>query len=231
MKLRWDHPLWRGQAPILVRRLIQAYLRTCPSELVATPAIKQLIASGPPVIFTTWHCHLLSPLFIADRYRGGQLPMVLMASPSRDGEFIAAVARGLGFMVFLGSRRKGGVQALRQMAPWYRRGYSCGMIADGSRGPARVAQPGVLYLARETQGVILPVAVAARRKLTFDTWDRFELPLPFGRLAVLVGEPLRVGREDRGPALEPKRLALETRLNRLFLESQSYYLAGEKYFP
>ena len=106
--------------------------------------------------------------------------MVLMASPSRDGEFIAQVARGLGFIVFLGSRRKGGVQTLRQMGDWFRRGYSCGLIADGSRGPARVAQKGPLYLARETQGAILPVAVAARRKLTFDTWDRFELPLPLG---------------------------------------------------
>jgi lysophospholipid acyltransferase (LPLAT)-like uncharacterized protein len=93
-----------------------------------------------------------------------------------------------------------------------------------------VAQKGPLYLARETQGAILPVAVAARRKLTFDTWDRFELPLPLGPRALLVGEPLQVWPEDRGPALEPKRLELETRLNRLFFESQSYYLAGEKYF-
>ncbi len=226
MKLRWDHPLWRRRAPVLAQRLVQAYLRTCPSELVAAPEVKQLIASGPPVIFTTWHGHLLSPLFIARRYRGSQLPMVLMASPSRDGEFIAEVARGLGFIVLLGSRRKGGVQTLRRMAAWFRRGYSCGMIADGSRGPARVAQKGPLYLARETQAAILPVAVAARHKLTFNTWDRFELPLPLSRLAVLVGEPLRVGPEDRGPALEQSRLELEARLNRLFLQSQSYYLPG-----
>ena len=152
--------------------------------------------------------------------------MVLMASPSRDGEFIAQVARGLGFIVLSGSRRKGGVQTLRRMGDWFRRGYSCGLIADGSRGPARVAQKGPLYLARETQGAILPVAVAARRKLTFDTWDRFELPLPLGALALLVGDPLRVWPEDRGPALEHKRLELESRLNRLFHQSQSYYSAG-----
>ena len=133
-------------------------------------------------------------------------------------------------MTASGSRRKGGVQALQQMAGYYRRGYSCGLIADGSRGPARVAQKGPLYLARETQAAILPVAVAARRKLTFDTWDRFELPLPLGRIAILVGDPLRVWPEERGPALEQKRLELEDRLNRLFLRSQSYYLAGENFF-
>jgi lysophospholipid acyltransferase (LPLAT)-like uncharacterized protein len=228
MKLRFDHPLWQRCAPALARRLVQAYLLTCPWELVATPEVKQFIASGPPVIFTAWHCHLLSPLFYAHQYREVQPPMVLMASPSRDGEFIAEMARGLGFMVFSGSRRKGGVQALRQMATWFNRGHCCGMIADGSRGPARVAQKGVLYLARETQGPIIPLGVAARRKVTFDTWDRFELPLPFSRLALLVGEPLRVRPNDRGPALESRRLELEARLNQLFLRSQSYYPAGKK---
>ena len=74
------------------------------------------------------------------------------------------------------------------------------------------------------------MAVAARRQLTFDTWDRFELPLPFGRLALLAGEPLRVWPEDRGPALEDKRLELESRLNRLFRRSQSYYPAEGKIF-
>jgi lysophospholipid acyltransferase (LPLAT)-like uncharacterized protein len=230
MKLRWDHPWWHRQAPTLARRLVQAYLRTCPCELVAAPEVARVMALGPPVIYTTWHCHLLGPLFTARQFRGSQPPMVLMASPSRDGEFIAQVARGLGFIALLGSRRKGGVQTLHQMAAWFRRGYSCGMIADGSRGPARVAQPGPLYLARETQGAILPVAVAASRKLTFDTWDRFELPLPFSRLALLVGDPLQVRPEDRGPALERRRLELEARLNHLFTQSQSYFLPREKFF-
>ena len=96
MKLRFDHPLWQRCAPALARRLVQAYLLTCPCELVATPEVEKLIVSGPPVIFTTWHCHLLSPLFFAHRYRGTQPAMVLMASPSRDGEFIAAGGPGSG---------------------------------------------------------------------------------------------------------------------------------------
>jgi lysophospholipid acyltransferase (LPLAT)-like uncharacterized protein len=224
MKILLSHPLWRSRAPALARRLVQAYLLTCPCEVVLTRKVEKLIISKSPVIYTTWHCHLLSPLFYARRYQESLLPMVMMASPSRDGEFIAEVARGLGFIVLPGSRRKGGVQTLRQMAAWFNRGLSCGLIADGSRGPARVAQKGILYLARETQGPIIPLAVAARRKVTFNSWDRFELPLPFSRLALLVGEPLLVRPDDRGPALEARRLELESRLNRLFLRSQSYYL-------
>jgi lysophospholipid acyltransferase (LPLAT)-like uncharacterized protein len=223
MKLRWDHPLWRRLAPALARNLARAYLRTCPADLQIDSQVKNLVLSGRPVIYTVWHCHLLYPLYYIRRHYP-QLPsMVVMASPSKDGEFIGEVARGLGFTVSFGSRRKGGVQALQQMADYFRRGYSCGLIADGSRGPARVAQKGPLYLARLTQAPIIPVAVASSRKITFNTWDRFELPLPFSRLAVLVGAPLQVLPSDRGPLLEGRRRELNTRLNLLFDQSQQYF--------
>jgi lysophospholipid acyltransferase (LPLAT)-like uncharacterized protein len=223
MKIRLDHPFWQRRAPVLARRLVQVYLRTCATTPVGSQASLDLVQAGAPVIFTTWHCHLLCPLFYAHRYYADAPPLVLMASPSRDGEFIAEVTRGLGFIVCSGSRLKGGVKALKEIAAYVRRGHSCGLVADGSRPPARVAQKGLLYLARETQAPIIPLAVAARHKITFNTWDRFEFPLPFSRLAVLVGEPLSVSPQDRGPALEHRRLDLETRLNGLFQQSQTFF--------
>ena len=78
-------------------------------------------------------------------------------------------------------------------------------------------------LARLTGAPIIPLAVAAHRKATFNTWDRFELPLPFSRLAVLVGEPLYIRPTDRGNLLEDRRRMLETRLNLLFEKSQKYF--------
>ncbi|MGB7912880.1 MAG: lysophospholipid acyltransferase family protein [Desulfobaccales bacterium] len=223
MKLRWDHPLTRRRLPALARILVQAYLRTCPVELVIDPGLKERLLSGQQALYTTWHCHLLFPLFYVRHYEGQLSPLVLMASPSRDGEFIAEVARGLGFAISSGSRRKGGVQALQQMAGYYRRGYSCGLIADGSRGPARVAQNGPLYLARITNGPIVPLAVAASRRKIFQTWDRFVLPLPFSRLVLMVGEPLNVPPEARGAALEALRQELEARLNGLFHQAVHYF--------
>jgi lysophospholipid acyltransferase (LPLAT)-like uncharacterized protein len=223
MRLRLDHPLWQRWAPVLARTLMQIYLRTCSAEAVGSPAAINLLRTGTPVLFAVWHCHLLIPLYYAHHYYAQAPPLVVMASPSRDGEFIAEVARGLGFIVCPGSRRKGGVQALQRMAAYVRRGHSCGLAADGSRGPARVAQKGILYLARETRAPIIPLAVAARRKITFRTWDRFELPLPCSRLVLLAGEPLVVRPADRGPALELHRLDLEDRLNGLFRHSQAFF--------
>ncbi|MFZ5452766.1 MAG: lysophospholipid acyltransferase family protein [Thermodesulfobacteriota bacterium] len=219
MKLRWDHPLWRRLAPALA----QAYLRTCPATTQIGTEVHKLMLSGRPLIYTLWHCQLLYPLYYVRRYYLQLPPLVVMASPSRDGEFIGEVARRLGFKVCFGSRRKGGVQALHRLADFFRQGYSCGLIADGSRGPARVAQKGPLYLARVTGAPLIPLAVAAKRKATFNTWDRFELPLPFSRLAVLFGEPLQVLSTDRGKLLEERRRMLETRLNLLYDQSQKYF--------
>ncbi len=223
MKLRLDHPAWRRLAPKLVKILVKTYLRTCPQEVSADPEALALVDGGKPVLFTTWHCHILSPLVYLHHNYSRLPPMALMASPSADGEFIADIARGLGFVVYSGSRRKGGVQALQAIAAYMRQGHSGGIIADGSRGPARVAQKGVLFLAREAQAPIIPVGVAASRKLTFNTWDRFEWPWPFSRLAFLCEKPLWVPPDRRGPALEPLRQELESRLNRLFSLSQHYF--------
>lgn len=223
MKLRFEHPAWRRLAPPLTRTLVKIWLKTCPQEEQADPESLDLVRAGEPVLFTTWHCHLLSPLFFCHRYYQHSRPLVLMASPSRDGEFIADVARRLGFIVCPGSRRKGGAQTLVHMVSYFAQGHSGGLVADGSRGPARIAQKGVLFLAREAGVPIIPLGVAASRKLTLDTWDRFEMPLPFARIAILAGAPLRVPPQVRGPALETLRLELEARLNRLFELSQSYF--------
>ncbi len=223
MKFRWQNSWWGRRLPGLARRLVQVYLHTCSTELVIAPAAREIIFAGRPVLYTSWHCHLLFPLFYSRNYSAQLPPVVLMASPSRDGEFIAEVARGLGFTVCLGSRRKGGVQALQQRAAFHGQGYSCGLIADGSRGPARVAQNGPLYLARLTGAPLIPLAVAASRKKIFRTWDRFVLPLPFSRLALLVGEPLAVPSPARGPALETLRQELEDRLNALFHQTEAHF--------
>jgi lysophospholipid acyltransferase (LPLAT)-like uncharacterized protein len=41
---------------------------------------------------------------------------------------------------------------------------------------------------------ILPISVAASHTWRFRTWDQFELPLPFSRVAIAYGEPVRIPR-------------------------------------
>lgn len=215
MKLRLEHPWFRRGAPVLIRGLCRLLMATCSHRVEAHPEARRWVDSGAPFIFTAWHCHLLSTIFAWPRLVPSARPPVLMASPSRDGEFIAEVARGLGFVVLAGSRLKGGLQTLRTLSEYLQQGHPVGLIADGSRGPARRVQKGVPFLAREAQVPIIPVAAQASRKITLNTWDRFEIPWPGCRLVYAAGPPLWVPATARAPELEEKRQALEDSLARL----------------
>jgi lysophospholipid acyltransferase (LPLAT)-like uncharacterized protein len=82
-------------------------------------------------------------------------------------------------------------------------GHTVVVSCDGPFGPYRVAKPGVLLVARESGVPIQPWAIAIRPTIRLRRrWDRHLLPLPFARMRVEEGEPIRVGaREPLRPLL------------------------------
>lgn len=223
MKLPLDHPAWLRWGPVLAGKLVRMLFRSCRAQFHMHPEAEPLMRSRTPVLYAIWHCHLLATLYYFPRYIYTRIPPVLMASPHRDGALVGLVAQRLGYVFCPGSRYKGGFQALKNMTAYLQQGHSAGLAADGSRGPAHVVQKGILYMAREARVPILPLAVASSWKKVFNTWDRFELPLPASRIALLVERPLYIRPADRGAALEQRRLELEADLNRLFSRSQTFF--------
>ena len=78
---------------------------------------------------------------------------------------------------------------------------------------ARRAGEGIITLARLSGQPIVPVAVTTSRRLTFASWDRASIGLPFGRGAMVVGEPIFVARDADPTSLEAARRAVETGLD------------------
>ena len=75
--------------------------------------------------------------------------------------------------------------------------------------------PGIVQLARLSGAPIFPLAYSARPRRVLETWDRFILPLPFGRGVFLWGAPMTVPRDADEAAAEDARRMLEDRLNEL----------------
>jgi lysophospholipid acyltransferase (LPLAT)-like uncharacterized protein len=157
------------------------------------------------IILAFWHGRLL---YFAYHYRDQAIPV--MMSRSADGEIVARVTDSLGFRPVRGSSSRGGTVAFREVVQWLKEGRDTGITPDGPRGPRYQVQPGVIELARLSGAPIVPASFAARRRVVFNSWDRFVLPLPFSPVVVIYGEPLLVGPDDDG---EAARLALEERLN------------------
>jgi hypothetical protein len=90
-------------------------------------------------------------------------------------------------------------------------GRPVGFTVDGPRGPARVVQPGAVWLAGATGHPILPFHVEADRFWEAPSWDRTQLPRPFATVAVAIGPPLAVP-DATEVTVEEKRRELEQTL-------------------
>jgi lysophospholipid acyltransferase (LPLAT)-like uncharacterized protein len=151
-----------------------------------------------PVIYALWHGRLLMLPWAGARFaaaRGARRIRVL-ASRSRDGELIARFVRRFGLEAVRGSSSRGGATALRALAAALRAGDDVVVAPDGPRGPRHRVQPGLPALAALTGAPVVPVAFAARPARRLASWDSFLIPAPFARCALVVGEPVRIGRHD-----------------------------------
>lgn len=142
-------------------------------------------------VYALWHGR---QAFFTYTHRGHGA--AVMVSRSKDGEIISEVMRLSGLRAVRGSSSRGGPAALRELVEAGRAGVPLGMTPDGPRGPLRRVQPGVLFLARELGIPILPIANGMRHKLLVGRWDEFHVPLPFNRIAVVIGTPVEVRAED-----------------------------------
>ena len=66
---------------------------------------------------------------------------------------------------------------------------------DGPRGPRHSVKPGITWLARTTGYPIVPVGFACARAWRAKSWDRFTVPLPWSRVAIVYDRPIEVARE------------------------------------
>jgi len=145
---------------------------------------------GVPFVYTLWHGRMVLCI-LAHLHEG----IVTMASRSKDGEIIARWLVRNGYIPARGSTGKGGRAALQDMIDCVRAGHPAALTVDGPKGPPRVAQPGILRLARETGAWILPFTGAATRPWFLKSWDRYLVPKPFARCVVGYGEPFPVPAE------------------------------------
>lgn len=167
-------------------------------------------ASGRQPVMGFWHGRILPATFYF-RHRG----IVVITSENFDGEWIARIIERFGYGTARGSTTRGGRKAILQMVRDMKKGKPTGFTLDGPRGPARVAQPGAVWLASATGNPLLPFHLEASSYWSARSWDRTQLPKPFSTVALVIGEPLEVAKDASEEALERARLEVERALGAL----------------
>ena len=163
--------------------------------------------TGGQYLLAFWHCHILLMVFCRHRK-----PITVMISRHRDGEFIASTMRRFDVAAARGSSSRGGREALQDMVDLAAKGWIIAITPDGPRGPARVAQPGVVLASSRAGVPIVHVAVIAERKKQLRSWDRFEIPYPFSRVMYVYGPPISVPSDADEARIEEWRLRVERQM-------------------
>jgi lysophospholipid acyltransferase (LPLAT)-like uncharacterized protein len=186
---RWAR--WVGRLGALLIRLWGATLLV---DWIGKENLAAIEREQGRVIYTFWHGQLL-PLSFTHRGRG----IVVLVSRHKDGEIISQILCRLGYGVARGSSTRGGLRALLEMARLGRGGYPLGVTPDGPRGPRHALQIGVLLIAQRSGLPIIPLAAEAVRRTELSSWDRFQIPHPWSRFAVVTGAPIWI---PEGPDLD-----------------------------
>ena len=132
-----------------------------------------LMRTGRPPIMAIWHGRIFGGTVLLPRPR-----IVVITSQNFDGEWIARLLTRFGFGTARGSTSRGAARALVQMRRELASGIRSGSPSTGPAGPARVAQPGAVWLAGATGHPVLPLHVEASRAWKASSWDRTQIPKP-----------------------------------------------------
>ena len=171
---------------------------------------QRVLAAGRQPIMAFWHGRIL-PATVYFKQRG----IIVITSENFDGEWIAGIIERFGYGTARGSTSRGAVRALVQLKRDMAAGRPAAFTLDGPRGPAKVAQPGAIWLAKATGNPIVPFHIESDRHWTANSWDRTQIPKPWSNVAIAIGEPLEIADDADDAGIEAGRGELELRLRAL----------------
>lgn len=185
-------PLRNPVIQVVLAWLVATWLRFCFATIRWTrenEAVAEAVwKAGGGVLIVFWHSR--GAVSIASWPLERAQPTKGLVSLSRDGEFMVKMVGRLGFPAIRGSSAKktgedkGGAAALREILRQLKVG-GLALSPDGPRGPVREMGPGTPVMAKLSKRPVLFLGVSCNPSIRLNTWDRYMLPLPFGRGAVV----------------------------------------------
>lgn len=201
--------------------LIAAYMvlvkYTTRWEVLGRENAAPLMGNGQGLIAATWHSRFL--MLNSAWKRGYQMPYVLI-SRSRDGEVVSRTSQFLGLKTIRGSAQrtgkksgKGGETAFRLMQKAIVDGGCVVVTPDGPKGPRQRVGDGPFLLAKYSGAPLISCIFSTRFRKQLNSWDRFILPLPFGRGQIIWGEAVHVPSDATEADIATIAAAFEAQMN------------------
>lgn len=191
-----------GHHPKTLRRSVATFLTgTAIAALLALWALtwrkdtrelgklEQHLAEGEHIVAVFWHGKYFSLFALATG-----LKATVLTTRSFRGDVIARICRWFGYRPI---QIEHGVEtnALAYLESDLSSNHAmlAAIAIDGPRGPAHQPKAGALRIASDLGFRLIPISVSGSPKRVVEKrWDKHEIPLPFARVRIAVGEPLDV---------------------------------------
>jgi lysophospholipid acyltransferase (LPLAT)-like uncharacterized protein len=175
--------------------------------------------AGRLPIYSFWHDRIVAGTYYF-RNRG----IIVLSSTSFDSEYTARCIQRFGFGIIKGSSTRGGIQALVGMIRMMKQGFATAFTIDGPKGPRYEAKAGPILLAKKTGNPLIPFVIECKRFWTIKSWDRLQIPKPFTRANLIIGDPIYVPADATDNEIENKRLELQFALDELVGRGEAWRL-------
>ena len=190
--------------PPLAYLILKLINITISYEVENEAELKKVTANNA-VIIALWHDQLWYPSYYLKNRN-----YIALADISRLGDCIAYALEKSGFKLVRGSTSKGGSASLRKLLRNLKQQETLTITPDGPRGPRHKTKPGIVYLGKKTDSLIVPLGVAFKKKWQLNTWDNFQIPYPFTKAKLVFGQPFSLDAADK---LEQNQKLIEEKIN------------------
>ncbi|MDB5313886.1 MAG: hypothetical protein JWO38_8088 [Gemmataceae bacterium] len=226
MKIRNRHLVraagWLGAG--IARGLVRS-LR-CRDHFLGPDVARGRLALAHRFIYSIWHENILLP---AVRFGGPDLAVLI--SSHADGQILGGLIASMGMEMVVGSTTRGGVEAVRRLVRPDTSWRNLAVTPDGPRGPRRVVQQGIIYIASRTGMKIVPIGVGYDRPWRLGSWDRFAIPKPCSRARFVFGVPVGVPAGLRTAGLEEDRVRIQAEMDRVNALAEAWAATGKLVLP
>jgi lysophospholipid acyltransferase (LPLAT)-like uncharacterized protein len=147
-----------------------------------------------PVILCIWHNRLLGAVLCDHRAaKRRRVPLSVLTSASKDGGWLAAIAKKFRMGAIRGSSSRRGAAAILELSRHLGGGGDVAITPDGPRGPNYSIAPGILYLSQHAGAAIVPLEVQISSYWRIGKkWDALWIPKPFSKLTMVFHKPLEI---------------------------------------
>ena len=149
--------------------------------------LERLYGSKNKFLLCFWHGKYVPIFPVLEGYEA-----YVLSNLSHRGAVIAEIGRNFGYhVVQIPDGPRG--DTLKIMVEVLSSARAVGIAVDGPLGPPHRVKTSIIRMASALECDLLPVSVSSRRKLVLNKrWDRMELPLPFTRVCLVFGEPIKM---------------------------------------